>query len=169
MTLHCALFSDVVANNVYLFAWSLLDVTDVGLFIQMTCAEMQLQVHDMNVNLEIKHCFISSTCSILLILYPFMLSAFFYLNSLAMFISYIGGVWLVLLSCFVGIFEINANNVDADLIRRCVSRHLICVFTVCKCPCYRPLGLNLLKKHSEKLIRTHPKRETTIVITDDKF
>ena len=45
----------------------------------------------------------------------FMPSGFAYFNSLDKFISYVRGVWLVLLlSCFIEIPELNANNVDPD-------------------------------------------------------
>ena len=49
------------------------------------------------------------------IINPFILSGFFYLKSLDKFISYIGGVWLVfIMTCFVGISELNANSIDLD-------------------------------------------------------
>ena len=63
----------------------------------------------MYTNVEVKHC---CRCHLF---NPFMPSGFFYLNSLNMFISYIRGVWLVLLlSCFIEISELNANSVDYD-------------------------------------------------------
>ena len=47
--------------------------------------------------------------------YPFMPSGIFYLDFLDRSISYIWGVWLVIIiSCFVEIPERNANSVDPD-------------------------------------------------------
>ena len=46
---------------------------------------------------------------------PCMPSGIFYHNSLERSVSYINGVWLVLLlPCFVIILELNANRVDPD-------------------------------------------------------
>ena len=45
-----------------------------------------------------------------LVINPFMPNGLFYLNSLDRFIFFIGGVWFI----FVGISELNANNVDPD-------------------------------------------------------
>ena len=43
---------------------------------------------------------------------PFMQSGFFYFSFLNRFISYISGVWLVIIVMFVEISELNATNVD---------------------------------------------------------
>ena len=43
-----------------------------------------------------------------------MPSGLFYHNSLGGSISYIRGVWFLLLSCFVEISEFKANSVDPD-------------------------------------------------------
>ena len=59
-----------------------------------------------------------------------MPSGLSYLNSLDRFISYIGmegggGVWLLLLlSCFIGISELNANSVDPDQTPRSAASDL---------------------------------------------
>ena len=54
-----------------------------------------------------------------------MPSGLFYLSSLDKSISYIRGVWLVLLlSCFVEISEINANRVDPDQTPRSAASDL---------------------------------------------
>ena len=46
---------------------------------------------------------------------PFMPNGLFYLKSLDMFISYVGGSGkFLLLPCFVGISELNANSIDPD-------------------------------------------------------
>ena len=60
-----------------------------------------------------------------------MPSGLFHLNTLVMFISYIGGMsgLVLLLPCFVGMSELDANSVD--LIRRRDLRRLIWVYTVC--------------------------------------
>ena len=49
----------------------------------------------------------------------------FYLNSLDRFISYMRGVWVVLLlPCFVEISKFNANSVDPDQTPRSVASDL---------------------------------------------
>ena len=58
---------------------------------------------------------------------PFMPNGLFYLNSEDMSISYIRGVWLVfllLLSCFVEISELNANSVEPDQTPRSAASDL---------------------------------------------
>ena len=54
-----------------------------------------------------------------------MPSAFFYNNSLGRSLSYIRGVWLVLLlSCYVEVSELNANSIDPDQRPRSVASDL---------------------------------------------
>ena len=50
----------------------------------------------------------------LLLFSPFMPNGPFYRNSLDRSISYIRGVWFLLLLCFVEMSELNANSVDPD-------------------------------------------------------
>ena len=78
-----------------------------------------------------------------------MPSGLFY-NFLGRSISYIRGVWLVLLlSCFVEIPELNANDVDPDQMPHSAASDF--GLPVCKCPFYGMLGLNGLmvcREHS---------------------
>ena len=76
--------------------------------------------------------------------YPFMPSGIFYLDFLDRSISYIWGVWLVIIiSCFVEIPERNANSVDPDQTPRSAAsdQRLHCL----PLSFYRTLGLNGLR------------------------
>ena len=72
----------------------------------------------------------------------FMPNRLFYLNSLDRSISCIRSVWLVFYHYPVLEKLLNLMQAMYTLIRRCILRHLIWVYTVCQCFIYGMLGLN---------------------------
>ena len=72
-----------------------------------------------------------------------MVSGLFHFNSVDQFISISKGVWLIfiIIVMFIEISVFNASSVDPDQMRQ----HLIWVCTVCQCPFYGMLGINVFK------------------------